>query len=99
MIKTVELENQTKTYRDIEYTISVKYVNTGPKKIRSVIVSEPRAMPDIYSVRTTEDLNPQSIWPWRDPEPVSKNAQVEKTEQMFKTKIDNHYDGMEQASR
>ncbi|MDB9247431.1 hypothetical protein PN419_00220 [Halorubrum ezzemoulense] len=51
----------------------------------------------IGEVSDTERLNPSSILPWRDPEPMPKEQQVKSVKRRQETLIDRFVDRREKA--
>ena len=93
------LDDETRTYRGITYEIKVYYspdnAYTGDERL---VVVEPRTFePCVESVYASTPLDPTSILPWRDPEPISKDEHVEQAAQRFERRIDSHKDRGEKA--
>jgi len=96
-----QLEKHEDTYRGIRYTIRVYFSSERAYQSdghRYIVVDTKHYHSTIEDVRSHEPLNPTSILPWRDPQPVSKETQIEQAESQFKANVDRQKKMMEKAA-
>lgn len=99
------LSNQRGTYRDVDYRLTVYFspdnAYSGDERL---VVVEPRCYVDmrVKTVRDTTPLNPSvplSFLPWResDPDPLSKDQQVQRALRKFKARVDDYREVRDKA--
>jgi len=94
------LETRRKEYRDVQYTVKVFYepenaYTSGDQRL--VIVETFGYEPTIESVYLSYPLNPTSMWPWKNPDPVPKDEHVRQAINRFKVRVDESLSGREKA--
>mgnify|MGYP006306568981 CR=1 FL=1 len=89
------------TYRGIGYVYTVYYVPATeytPDQRRVVVRPTLHTRP-IDQVGQDESLEPSSILPWRNPDPVSKERHVNRAVSAFQGNIDRYYEAREKAQQ
>ena len=64
---------------------------------RLVIVEPFGHQPSVQVVRLSYPLNPTSMWPWKDPDPVPKDEHVERAVNRFEAHVDEAVAAKEKA--
>jgi len=97
-----QLDSEYRWYRHIKYQIKVYYehetVYTNDDH-RLVIVEPFGYQPSIETVRLSYPLNPTSMWPWKDPDPVPKDEHVERAVNRFEARVDDSLTAKEKARK
>jgi len=93
------LDDEKQAYRGITYKITVYYDPTDAYSgdERLIVVEPVSYKPKIETVRDGTPLNPSSILPWRDRDPLPKDEHVNRAVRRFESRIDSYKEKMEKA--
>lgn len=94
------LEKRRDTYQGIQYEVTVYYQpeNAYTQGDQRLVIVEPFGYePSIKTVRLSYPLEPTSMWPWKDPDPVSKDEHVERAVNQFAARVDESLASKEKA--
>ena len=105
------LDTEYRTHRDVDYKVTVYYspASSATGEERHIVVEPNNKRPllvgttgtdysAIETVRSSVPLNPTSIWPWKDPDPVPKDEHVASACGRFEDNIDNYLEHRDKAT-